>query len=103
MHRQPGRLVDHDDILIFKHDIKRDRLGDGRDRLGGGRAQDEAIAGADLRAAIMLNAAIAADGAGGDQPLYALARQPLRERLRQHPINALALIRIRSDNANLIH
>ena len=34
MDDQPGRLVDHDEVLVLEHDAERDGLGRGLGRLG---------------------------------------------------------------------
>ena len=52
MHHHADRLVDDDQVLVFKDDIERDRLAAGLGRSGRRHVDPHALAGAQFRAGI---------------------------------------------------
>lgn len=89
MDDQAGRLVDHDQVGVFPHDLEWDRFGLGLGRLGRRYVDDERHAGFDPCAGVTYGPVPIAYVARFDQRLDAGAAQHFQSR-RKEPVDALA-------------
>ena len=75
MHHQPGRFVDHHDLVVLVHDVERDAFALGAGLLGRRHGDGDHLAGVDAIAGIADRAVPDRDRAVEDQRFQPSARQ----------------------------